>query len=145
LSHIFQYAMNAGIAQEAATPLVEFISEAIAVLESDLLMISDRGSENAEEIEIFKQRYPFAFAHNAAPEAVPGHEAAPMPLEKTGTSASSTAGAHANGETAKAEAVLPELPPDDDVPAEILEFFVPEAEEHLQIAQECLLSMETAH
>ncbi|HEX7960550.1 MAG TPA: hypothetical protein VF493_11565, partial [Terriglobales bacterium] len=50
LSHIFQYAMNAGIAQEAATPLVEFISEAIAVLESDLLMISDRSAENAEEI-----------------------------------------------------------------------------------------------
>src|SRR5207248_7283357 len=36
LAHIFQYAMNATIGPEAAGPLVEFISEAIAVLESDL-------------------------------------------------------------------------------------------------------------
>jgi len=28
------------------------------------------------------------------------------------------------------------------VPAEILEVFVPEAEEHLQIVQECLLALE---
>jgi chemosensory pili system protein ChpA (sensor histidine kinase/response regulator) len=145
LSHIFQYAMNAGIAQEAATPLVEFISEAIAVLESDLLMISDRGSENAEEIEIFKQRYPFAFAEGVGPETEPGHEAAPVHLEKTETSPSSPAEAHAMEETGKAGAALPELSSDDDVPAEILEFFVPEAEEHLQIAQQCLLSMEAAH
>ena len=40
LAHIFQYAMNATIGTDAAAPLVEFISETIAVLESDLLMIS---------------------------------------------------------------------------------------------------------
>jgi chemosensory pili system protein ChpA (sensor histidine kinase/response regulator) len=145
LSHIFQYAMNAGIAQEAATPLVEFISEAIAVLESDLLMISDRGSENAEEIEIFKQRYPFAFSHPAAPEAVPGHEAAPIHVEKAVTSPTAPAEAQADEQASVANTVVPELPADDDVPAEILEFFVPEAEEHLQIAQESLLAMEAAH
>src|SRR5205809_7582792 len=32
LAHIFQYAMNATVGPEAAGPLVEFISEAIAVL-----------------------------------------------------------------------------------------------------------------
>jgi chemosensory pili system protein ChpA (sensor histidine kinase/response regulator) len=37
----------------------------------------------------------------------------------------------------------PVLPPDDEVPNEILEFFVPEAEEHLQIVTDCLLSLET--
>ncbi len=36
LAHIFQYAMNATIGPEATAPLVEFIYEAIAVLESDL-------------------------------------------------------------------------------------------------------------
>ena len=36
LAHIFQYAMNATIGQDAAGPLVEFISEGIAVLETDL-------------------------------------------------------------------------------------------------------------
>ena len=45
LAHIFQYAMNAGISQEAAGPLVEFIYEGIAALESDLLMISTNGVE----------------------------------------------------------------------------------------------------
>ena len=35
------------------------------------------------------------------------------------------------------------LPPDGEVPAEVLEFFVPEAEEHLQVVTHCLLSLET--
>ena len=43
LAHIFQYAMNATIGADAAGPLVEFISEAIAVLESDLIMVSTNG------------------------------------------------------------------------------------------------------
>jgi len=34
LAHIFQYALNATIAADAAGPLVEFISEAVALLES---------------------------------------------------------------------------------------------------------------
>src|SRR5947207_15148749 len=37
LAHIFQYAMNASVSPEAAGPLVEFISEGVAVLESDLI------------------------------------------------------------------------------------------------------------
>jgi chemosensory pili system protein ChpA (sensor histidine kinase/response regulator) len=145
LSHIFQYAMNAGIAQEAATPLVEFISEAIAVLESDLLMISDRGSENAEEIEIFKQRYPFAFAHPAPSQPAAEDEPTPVHLEKAATSGPASSEGQADQQAPAPAAALPELPADDDVPAEILEFFVPEAEEHLQMAQECLLAMEAAH
>ncbi|MDR3762725.1 MAG: hypothetical protein P4M01_01380, partial [Acidobacteriota bacterium] len=61
LAHIYQYAMNASISQQATGPLVEFIYEAIAVLESDLLMISAKGEEAMDEIASFKQRYPFAF------------------------------------------------------------------------------------
>ena len=61
VAHIFQYAMNATISPEATTPLVEFIYEAIAVLESDLMMISAKGAEATDEIAAFKQRYPFAF------------------------------------------------------------------------------------
>src|SRR6202171_1930588 len=37
---------------------------------------------------------------------------------------------------------LDTLPVDDEVPDEILEFFQPEAEEHLQIVSDCLLSLE---
>src|SRR5260370_15660701 len=37
------------------------------------------------------------------------------------------------------------LPEDGEVPAEILEFFQPEAEEHLQIVSDCLLSLEANH
>ncbi|MGH9491976.1 MAG: hybrid sensor histidine kinase/response regulator [Terriglobales bacterium] len=126
LAHIFQYAMNATIGAEAAGPLVEFISEAVAVLESDLLLISDTGGEAVEDINAFKEKYPFAFQAPVA--AVPESEAAPA-------------------ETAEAAAVatpaeIEDLPPDSDVPAEILEFFVPEAEEHLQAVTECLLALE---
>jgi chemotaxis protein histidine kinase CheA/CheY-like chemotaxis protein len=61
LAHIFQYAMNATISPEATAPLVEFIYEGIAVLESDLIMIAANSEESVEDIASFKQRYPFAF------------------------------------------------------------------------------------
>ncbi len=61
LAHIFQYAMNATVSPEATAPLVEFIYEAIAVLESDLIMVSASGAESVDDIAAFKQRYPFAF------------------------------------------------------------------------------------
>ncbi len=126
LAHIFQYAMNASIAADAAGPLVEFISEAVAVLESDLLLISDTGGEAVEDINAFKQKYPFAFQAPvvAAPESETGLA---EPAEAS---------------PAIAPAEIEDLPPDSDVPAEILEFFVPEAEEHLQAVTECLLALE---
>ena len=37
---------------------------------------------------------------------------------------------------------MPELEPDEAVPAEVLEFFVPEVEEHLQTITDCLLALE---
>ena len=164
LSHIFQYAMNAVIASDATAPLVEFISEGIAVLESDLLMISANGVENEEEIAAFKQRYPFAFEHAPVPQ--PAEEyVAPIHLHKTPelplaeqhaqkkleleTSAKAVTQSTAvelpieTQQAAPALSQIPDLELDGDVPAEILEFFIPEAEEHLQIVQDCLLALET--
>ena len=69
LAHIFQYAMNASIAADASGPIVEFISEAVSVLESDLLMISANAVEAAEEIAAFRQKYPFAFQQAPEPQA----------------------------------------------------------------------------
>ena len=70
LAHIFQYAMNSSIGPDACSPLVEFIYEAIAVLESDLLMISANGVEAEDDVKAFKQRYPFAFQQSVEePEA----------------------------------------------------------------------------
>jgi chemosensory pili system protein ChpA (sensor histidine kinase/response regulator) len=136
LAHIFQYAMNSTIGQDASGPLVEFISEAIAVLESDLLMISANGIEAADDINAFKQRYPFAF--QAAPAAEP--EAEPAKQE---TDAPPTVEAAEPEKAAPPPPPVLVLPVDDEVPSEILEFFVPEAEEHLQIITDCLLSLET--
>ncbi|HWG40825.1 MAG TPA: Hpt domain-containing protein, partial [Candidatus Acidoferrales bacterium] len=141
LAHIFQYAMNATIAADAAGPLVEFISEAVALLESDLIMISTNGVESGEDIGVFKQRYPFAFQTSAMPQQEERPQPGPM---------GSSPGASAE----KSDSILEEpkpiekipyepLPPDGEVPAEVLEFFVPEAEEHLQIVTHCLLSLET--
>ncbi len=142
LAHIFQYAMNASIAADAAGPLVEFISEAVALLESDLIMISTNALESEEDIGIFKQRYPFAFQTAAAaaapqetrPQAVPAETGPVASAEKTGPAPS----------IAPLAQVPPEpLPEDGEVSAEVLEFFVPEAEEHLQVVTHCLLSLET--
>ena len=127
LAHIFQYAMNATIGADASGPLVEFISEAIAVLESDLLLISANAVEAVEEINAFKEKYPFAFQAPVA-EAAESME---------------TAAAEVEGPSSPPpEPAVEELPQDAEVGQEILEFFVPEAEEHLQVVTECLLSLE---
>jgi len=175
LSHIFQYAMNATIAPDATAALVEFISEGVAVLESDLLVISANGVENAEEIAAFKSRYAFAFeSANPAPQPVQEyvapvnlHAKPDLPLASEQQAHTDTNPEPAPKELAIAKSELPpqaaapdaplvraeqvhvtadatELEPDGDVPSEILEFFVPEAEEHLQIVQDCLLALETS-
>jgi chemosensory pili system protein ChpA (sensor histidine kinase/response regulator) len=161
LAHIFQYAMNATIAADAAGPLVEFISEAVALLESDLIMVSMNAVEAEEDIGIFKQRYPFAF--QAAPEPQPVQESRQQ-KEPRGQviEAEPVVQAEKKAEPAVVSAPVPEtvlepapepalpqpvafepLPEDSEVPAEVLEFFIPEAEEHLQVVTHCLLSLET--
>ena len=147
LAHIFQYAMNASIASDAAGPLVEFISEAVALLESDLIMISTNAVESDEDIGAFKQRYPFAFQASSTP-AAQQPEARPQPARAEAGPAQDTEKAATIAAEKASPAPIVEipyepLPPDGEVPAEVLEFFVPEAEEHLQVVTHCLLSLET--
>lgn len=132
LAHIFQYAMNATIAPDAAGPLVEFISEGIAVLETNLLMISANSVEAVEDVNAFKQKYPFAFQAPVQAPAQPEDAAAEQAVS-----------APASEVVQAPEPVIAPLPEDGEVPPEILEFFVPEAEEHLQVVTDCLLSLET--
>ena len=142
LAHIFQYAMNASIAADAASSLVEFISEAVALLESDLIMISTNAVEAEEDINSFKQRYPFAFQTAVAATASQETKLQTAAQEAPATLAAEkmTPGPAA---TPAAETAPEPLPEDGEVPAEVLEFFVPEAEEHLQVVTHCLLSLET--
>ena len=202
LAHIFQYAINAGISQEASGPLVEFIYEGIAVLESDLLMVSTNGVESEDEFQGFKEKYPYAFQSTEAakepePVAAPDPERHPMPpaswepeplvheaqeqpqvalptfdeptpvleeasqpvappvvtppvvAEPTPAVPPRPAATVVTPQRAmpvrKPEAPkiqIPDLAPDDEVPAEVLEFFVPEVEEHIQAVTDCLLSLE---
>lgn len=153
LAHIFQYAMNAGISADAAGSLVEFISEAVALLESDLIMVSANGAEADEDIAAFKQRFPFAFQSSgtAAPAQPARPAAAEPPTEaqepRDTTEQDQLAGQYVADEAPPPPAIAPPpepLPIDDQVPAEVLEFFVPEAEEHLQVVTHCLLSLETS-
>jgi len=132
MAHIFHYAMNATLTPDMYGPLTEFISDAISVLEFDLLQISSTGAETAEDIDAFKQRYAFAF-----PSAPPADaEAAPA--------------ADSVGEGEPIPSIFPavsyaeRLPEDGEVPDEVLEFFIPEAEEHLQAVTECLLALESS-
>src|SRR6202051_4292142 len=48
-----------------------------------------------------------------------------------------------NSHTRSESNLADDLPEDDDVPREVLDFFIPEAEEHLQIATQCLLGLES--
>src|SRR5260370_13530133 len=134
---------------EAAAPLVEFISEGVALLESDLIMISTNMMEAEEDISAFKVRYPFAFqapsSATAAPVAVPMWQEQTLDTERPEPFAEQPAEPSLEdipvGITPPFE---PEpLPENDEVPTEILEFFVPEADEHLQGVAHCLLSLET--
>jgi len=140
LAHIFQYAMNTTLGADATAPIVEFISEAGALLESDLLMISANGVETTEDINAFRKKYPFAFKQQG-----------PAVASKTGKAVPSAAGAALWQGVAEAPVIsaapqaeiqIADLPPDGEIPQEVLEFFIPEAEEHLQVVTECLLSLE---
>ena len=132
MAHIFHYAMNATLTAEMHGPLTEFISDAISVLEFDLLQISSGAVETAEDIAIFKQRYAFAFPAPTMPE--PANE---FDGDEPG------AGEPAP-EVFPGPSFADRLPEDGEVPEEVLEFFVPEAEEHLQAVTECLLALEAA-
>jgi chemosensory pili system protein ChpA (sensor histidine kinase/response regulator) len=146
LAHIFQYAMNAAVSAEAASPLVEFIFEALATLESDLIMISTNASEADDDISAFKQRFPFAFQASASSAVSEPRPPAAVPEDQDLTA---SAGLESVPMEEMPVAIVPEAPPeplpvDDNVPAEVMEFFVPEAEEHLQVVTHCLLSLETS-
>ena len=144
LAHVFQYALNAPLGDDLHGPLTEFLSDGISVLETCLLEMSDTGQENVEDVAAFKERYRFAFPP----------EPPPLNLSQPGEDARAEAEAQAQAESqaAASDAETPTvgltgsyfdaLPTDDEVPDEILEFFQPEAEEHLQVVSDCLLSLE---
>jgi chemosensory pili system protein ChpA (sensor histidine kinase/response regulator) len=129
LAHVFQYSLNAKLGDDLHGPLTEFLSDGISLLETDLLEISDTGNENVEDITSFKERYRFAFPV----EPVPLDFAVRDAVESV---AAETAQAGVTGSYFDA------LPLDDEVGPEILEFFQPEAEEHLQVVSDCLISLE---
>jgi chemosensory pili system protein ChpA (sensor histidine kinase/response regulator) len=130
VAHIFHYAMNAALTTDMHGPLMEFISDAISVLEFDLLQISSGGVETAGDIATFKQRYAFAFP--VAPLAEPGNQSSPA---EVGTGEPIPA-------VFPADAYVARLPEDGEIADEVLEIFVPEAEEHLQAVTDCLLALE---
>ncbi|MGC2418034.1 MAG: Hpt domain-containing protein [Candidatus Acidiferrales bacterium] len=130
MAHIFHYAMNATLTPDMHGPLTEFLSDAISVLEFDLLQISTSAAETEDDIAAFKQRYAFAFPSAPSADALsePGNDSVgfgePIP------------------EVFAAPSLAQHLPEDAEVPDEVLEFFIPEAEEHLQAVTECLLALE---
>jgi chemosensory pili system protein ChpA (sensor histidine kinase/response regulator) len=139
LAHVFQYARNASLGPETQGPLTEFLADAITVLEFDLLQIGETGTETAGDIASFKQRYTFAFAlQPVAAESARDRDASPAASFGDGVEESAPQPAPAGA------SAFDQLPADAEVPNEVLEFFVPEAEEHLQVVTECLLALETS-
>ncbi len=137
LAHVFQYALNAPLGDDLHGPLTEFLSDGISLLETSLIEISDTGEENVEDVAAFKERYRFAFPVEPPPlnlaetqSELPRAERQPF---------SDLAGPAHTGLTGS---YFDALPADDEVPDEIHEFFQPEAEEHLQVVGDCLLSLE---
>ncbi len=135
LAHVFQYALSVSLGSDLHGPLTEFLSDGISLLETDLLEISDTGNEVVDDIAAFKDRYRFAFPVEAARFGIPESAA---DLSQGSASADNSEIA----EAAETGSYFDSLPTDDEVPEEILEFFQPEAEEHLQIVSDCLISLE---
>jgi chemosensory pili system protein ChpA (sensor histidine kinase/response regulator) len=133
LAHVFQYALNAPLGSDLHGPLTEFLSDGISLLETDLLEISDTGKECFDDIAAFKERYRFAFPSEPPPLNLSQPEThSRFAVEET----------QKHPVAAATGSYFDALPTDDEVPDEILEFFQPEAEEHLQVVSDCLLSLE---
>jgi chemosensory pili system protein ChpA (sensor histidine kinase/response regulator) len=130
LAHVFQYSLNATLGEDLHGPLTEFLSDGISLLETDLLEISDNGRENVEDIAAFKERYRFAFPVEPVPL---NYDQRGFPTQSPVVEVS---------EAALTGSYFDALPADDEVGPEILEFFQPEAEEHLQVVSDCLISLE---
>jgi chemosensory pili system protein ChpA (sensor histidine kinase/response regulator) len=139
LAHVFQYALNAPLGDDLHGPLTEFLSDGISLLETSLLEISDTGQENVEDIAAFKERYRFAFPPEPPPLNLVMHPASAI---STGPSYVTESPEPGPAHTGLTGSYFDALPADDEVPGEILEFFQPEAEEHLQVVSDCLLSLE---
>jgi len=133
LAHVFQYALNAPLGSDLHGPLTEFLSDGISLLETDLLEISDTGKESVDDIAVFKERYRFAFPAETPPLNLsqPGLQERFAREESRDSIVAAATGSYFDA-----------LPTDDEVPDEILEFFQPEAEEHLQVVSDCLISLE---
>jgi chemosensory pili system protein ChpA (sensor histidine kinase/response regulator) len=129
LAHVFQYSLNATLGEDLHGPLTEFLSDCISLLETDLLEISDTGQENIEDIAAFKERYRFAFPVEPVPLTFESRPSAPPSFDEL-------------PQAALTGSYFDALPVDDEVGPEILEFFQPEAEEHLQVVSDCLISLE---
>jgi chemosensory pili system protein ChpA (sensor histidine kinase/response regulator) len=138
LAHVFQYALNAPLGDDLHGPLTEFLSDGISLLETCLLEISDTGHEIVEDIAAFKERYRFAFPPEPPPLNLAMQQPSYSGSASTGYEEPDPEPAH----TGLTGSYFDALPSDDEVPDEILEFFQPEAEEHLQIVSDCLLSLE---
>ncbi|GAC1668410.1 MAG: response regulator [Candidatus Acidiferrum sp.] len=130
LAHVFQYALNATLGEDLHGPLTEFLSDGISLLESDLLAISDTGNEIVDDVDAFKERYRFAFP------------AEPQPLDYLQPDTVADEQKAQQHDAATTCSYFDDLPADEEVTDEILEFFQPEAEEHLQIVTDCLISLE---
>jgi chemosensory pili system protein ChpA (sensor histidine kinase/response regulator) len=133
LAHVFQYALNAPLGEDLHGPLTEFLSDGISLLETNLLEISDTGKESEDDVAAFKERYRFAFPTELPPLNLGQQDFAPT-MREARAADQSIAGVTGS--------YFDALPADDEVPDEILEFFQPEAEEHLQVVSDCLLSLE---
>jgi len=142
LAHVFQYALNAPLGDDLHGPLTEFLSDGISLLENSLLEISDNGQESIEDIAAFKERYRFAFPPEPPPLNLEVPAATDYELTPAETFAPVVETNMLPAQTGLTGSYFDALPADDEVPDEILEFFQPEAEEHLQIVSDCLLSLE---
>ena len=133
MAHIFHYAMNATLTPDMHGPLTEFISDAISVLEFDLLADQLRRDRNGGRYRRVQAALCVRFSSGSGSE----------PQTKLRKTRHMGDAPDAERRT-KCRHSRTRLPEDGEVPEEVLEFFIPEAEEHLQAVTECLLTLEAA-
>jgi len=109
MAHVFQYALHAELPPESHGPLVEFLADAITLLEGDLIQIDSDRTETAEDVETFKRRYSFAFAQPAAQEALPRSAAVTEETDRAAEDAPAAASSLPSSSASRAVMILSRL------------------------------------
>jgi len=132
LAHVFQYATNASLGEDLHGPLTEFLPLTVSRCWKPIYWKSATpGRKLSKTLLRLRNVIALRFRRSKRQSAMRALRSRSSNRPRSFAMSPRSTGSYFDA-----------LPEDDEVAAEILEFFQPEAEEHLQIVSDCLLSLE---